>query len=140
MTKTVRTTMGLSALLFFIVIGYGPAMFCRDLILLGYSNPASHTELVRYVAAVSVGMTSMGFYALFAWLTVLPLARSKFPDQARMTGDQRRDVNDKRFFYCLIPWLFIVAGYALWDMSDGMPAPGSETVMQWARHIIEKLI
>lgn len=135
-----RLPVGIITLLAFIIVGYGPAMFCRDIILIGYSAPANHDEVVRYVASIAVGIVSMAIYATFAWVLVLPHAKKRFAYPARMTGDQKRDIDDKRFFFCLIPWLVIVVGYAMWDMGGGASAPSSEAIMQWAMQLTGTII
>jgi hypothetical protein len=115
-------------------------MFCRDLILLGFAAPASQSELVRYVASVSVGFFSMVFYAVFAWAVMLPIAANRFPYPDRATGDQKRDLNDRRFFFCLWPWFVIVMAYAAWDISGGSALPFSDAVIGMALTLAAALL
>lgn len=136
----VRRITGFGLLGAFVIVGYGPAMFCRDVMLTGYVVPESPSEVIRFAAALAVGIFSMVLYAGFAWVVMLPAALRKFPYPARVTGDQKRDLNDKRFFYCLLPWFGIVAVYAAWDMAGGFALPFSEAILQSAYQLAEKLL
>lgn len=126
--STGRQIAGWLSLVVFVEAGYAPAMFCRDLILIGYTAPANHAEVARQITLLLLAVLCYTAYMGFATWVMSDVASRKIPARTGMSRDEAHELNNRRFFFTLIPSFVLIAGMAMWDWFTMIPLPGSDAV------------
>lgn len=131
-----RTTLGWLCLIAFVILGYSPAMYCRDILLLGYSPPANHAQTVQQFTMLTLTIACYSFYMGFLITVMRPIAIRRVPEKPDMTSVERHELENHRFLFSLIPSFFLIAGMALLDDLLMSRFPGAQT----AYRMVEQLI
>lgn len=135
----VYTGLGWLGLGLFFITGYPAAMFCRDLILLGYIPPASQAEFVRQVTMLILAIASYVFYLLFAFSVMGPIAKRKWPEKQLISAEEKHEINNRRFFFTMIPSILLIIVMAAWDLVMMAPFPGTEWIYQSVANFINAM-